>query len=66
MGVAYVKQATLTGESGFLHVLQAIAGNTLDSSAPQKRGKEREVPKQKKPSSLKKVTRQTSIRGSFV
>ena len=29
--------------------------NTLDASAPLKRGKEREVPKAKKPSPLKKV-----------
>ncbi|GAB1605872.1 Hypothetical predicted protein [Argonauta hians] len=32
-----------------------IVGNMLDSSAPVKRGKEREIPKTKKPSPLKKV-----------
>ena len=33
--------------------------NVLDSSAPTvRRGKEREVPKKKKPSSIRKVTRQ--------
>ncbi|XP_062573885.1 selenocysteine insertion sequence-binding protein 2-like [Saccostrea cucullata] len=32
-----------------------VGHNLLDSSAPQKRGKERENPKAKKPSSLKKV-----------
>ena len=38
----------------FQPVAQTVA-NILDSSAPIKRGKEREVPKAKKPSPLKKV-----------
>ncbi len=42
-----------------LLTLQATSGNILDSSAPAKRGKEREVPKSKKPSPLKKVSNPT-------
>ena len=36
--------------------IRSLITNPLDSCPTQKRGKEREKPKQKKPSTLKKVT----------
>ena len=44
------KKATLGREDG-----KSQSTNVLDASAPSKRGKERETPKPKKPSPLKKV-----------
>ena len=45
-----VKKSTLSREEG-----RSQSSNVLDASAPSKRGKERETPKPKKPSPLKKV-----------
>ena len=44
------KKATSGREDG-----KSLSTNVLDASAPSKRGKERETPKPKKPSPLKKV-----------